>query len=152
MRKDLLKPAHNHAEAFCMMKYTSNKNPRKFAEVIIWNSRDGVTPFIFFDETLGMEFQHSDFKSDLYAPDYKPVKGDLIWATYDEVTGRKAMLRQFEIIKEHAADPKVKEINEYHSNKCQEHVNDPEAFILEGIKKLMDEKQPVLVLVENDWK
>jgi len=151
MRKDLLKPQHNHAEAFCMMKYTSNKSPKKRAEVMIWNSRDGVTPFIFFVETLGMEFQHSDFKSDFYAPDYKPVKGDLIWATYDEVTGRKAMFRHLEVIKEHAADAKVKEVNEYYYNKCQEDVKNPEAFIQAGIAKLIEEKQPVLILVEKDW-
>lgn len=157
MRKDLLTPKHNHREAFCLMKYKSKQtsgfgeHEKKFAQVRIWNSRDGVTPFCFQIEQLGLELHHADWQEDLYNPHYKPVKGDLIWATYDEVTGRKAMLQHLEIIKAHAADIKIKDINEYYYNKCQEDVKNPESFIEAGIKKLMDEKQPVLILVEKDW-
>ena len=40
---------YKHAEAFCLMKYRCEKCGQ--AEVV-WNSRDGVTPFIINCENL----------------------------------------------------------------------------------------------------
>ena len=45
--------------------------------VWIYNSRDGVTPFICFKD--GIELQHRYWNKDLQQPNYKPKAGDLVW-------------------------------------------------------------------------
>jgi len=65
---------HQHAEAFKLMKYRDTAGN----EEIIWNSRDGVTPFIVTSRH-GFEAQHVDWNKDTYAPDYAPKPGDRIF-------------------------------------------------------------------------
>lgn len=72
---------HNHAEAFCHMQYLGRSGNKSIA-VTIWNSRDGVTPFIMLSKEFGLELQHVNFHNDRYDPTYKPKKGDLIWRNY----------------------------------------------------------------------
>lgn len=66
---------HNHVEAFCLMKYASADG--KLVEHI-WNSRDGVTPFIVSSRD-GVELQHVEFARDRYLPDHKPQPDDRIF-------------------------------------------------------------------------
>lgn len=64
-----MKPAYDHAEAFMLMKYATRKDgpgPDPIVERI-WNSRDGVTPFVV-RSTDGREMQHVDWRNDVYAP------------------------------------------------------------------------------------
>jgi hypothetical protein len=68
---------HIHAEAFCLMRYECNQCRH---HEIIWNSRDGVTPFCLICPSCGdATMMHAYFGSDRYAPDYKPHRGQRVW-------------------------------------------------------------------------
>lgn len=70
---------HQHVEAFCLMQYACRKC--RHAE-IIWNSRDGVTPFGTACPSCGdSTLQHVNFWMDRYAPDHKPHKGQRVWVS-----------------------------------------------------------------------
>lgn len=60
-----------HREAFCLMRYQTRDT---FLIETLWNSRDGVTPFIIRSKD-GREMHHSDWSNDLCVPDFKPAKG-----------------------------------------------------------------------------
>jgi hypothetical protein len=60
----------NHGEAFCLMKYRSDDGE----EEILWNSRDGVTPFIITSRS-GKRMQHVDWQNDVFAPHWRPAAG-----------------------------------------------------------------------------
>jgi hypothetical protein len=75
---------HKHIEAFCLMKYRSDDGTE---EEIIWNSRDGVTPFVITLRS-GKSATHVDWQSDVYAPDYVPKSGDRIFI---DLTMEKAL-------------------------------------------------------------
>jgi hypothetical protein len=81
----------NHREAFCLMTYrlaphdptaairpTGTPDPNAPQTLTVWNSRDGVTPFILVRH--GCEYMH-DVKSMRFAPMYANdlVPGDLVW-------------------------------------------------------------------------
>jgi len=66
---------YNHSEAFCLMKYRSDDETE---EEIIWNSRDGVTPFVISLRS-GKTASHVDWRSDRCVPDYKPKPGERIF-------------------------------------------------------------------------
>lgn len=76
---------------FCLMKYEC----RKCGHLeIIWNSRDGVTPFIILCRKCGGETNHIDWSNDVYMPDYKPKEGerifiDLLYERFLELQKRK---------------------------------------------------------------
>ncbi|MCF2487482.1 hypothetical protein [Dyadobacter sp. CY347] len=101
-----MKGKPNHAEAFCHMTYESI-GIRKKISVVIYNSRDGVTPFVFQSKEFGVELQHVNWRADVYDPNYKPKTGDLIWrdATDEDkkewFEAKKEMLRS-------VTDPQMK--------------------------------------------
>jgi hypothetical protein len=65
---------HEYAEAFRLMKYRdAGGNIER-----IWNSRDGITPFIVPNRN-GQEQQHVDWQNDPYAPYHVPMVGDRIF-------------------------------------------------------------------------
>lgn len=66
---------HDHGEAFCHMLYISDDGRQM---EWLWNSRDGVTPFVISSET-GKPMSHSYFGEDRYDPDYNPQPGDRIF-------------------------------------------------------------------------
>lgn len=61
-----------HAEAFALMRYAGGGTSRT-----VWNSRDGVTPYVIFHDDA--EMAHVDFKVDQYAPQHIPYPGDLVF-------------------------------------------------------------------------
>jgi len=65
---------YNHAEAFAVMLYEGQVTKRI---VTIWNSRDGVTPFLV--DIDGELFQHIMWKADRCAPDHKLAPGELFF-------------------------------------------------------------------------
>jgi len=67
--------SYNHSEAFCLMKYRSDDGEE---EEIIWNSRDGVTPFVLSLRS-GKTAQHVDWHEDRCVPDYVPKPGERIF-------------------------------------------------------------------------
>lgn len=68
------KNAFSHPEAFCLMRYHSETADRL---LLVWNSRDGVTPFCFYLD--GHEYQHVEWNRDRRIVDHKLSAGDLIW-------------------------------------------------------------------------
>lgn len=77
---------HQHVEAFCLMTYRNEAGD----EEVLWNSRDGVTPFVI---TLrdGSEAEHADWSRDEYAPLHVPKVGSRIF-----VSATRAIVRRWE--------------------------------------------------------
>ena len=57
------------------MEYTPDNDRSR--SVFVWNSRDGVTPFCVHID--GIEYQHTNWPGDRYAPDYRPAVGEYIF-------------------------------------------------------------------------
>jgi len=71
---------HNHVEAFKLMQYAD-----KLGNVeILWNSRDGVTPF-GITSRAGREMFHINWQQDRYVPDHIPNVGDRIQQAYRQL-------------------------------------------------------------------
>jgi hypothetical protein len=64
---------NKHSEGHCLMKYRTKSGK----EEIIWNSRDGVTPFAIMID--GEEAIHVEWHLDRYVPDYTPKSGERIF-------------------------------------------------------------------------
>lgn len=63
---------YQHAEAFCLMNYACDCGHRE----VIWNSRDGVTPFGLACPSCGNStLFHVEFKRDDRQPQHKPYPG-----------------------------------------------------------------------------
>lgn len=63
---------YDHVEAFCLMQYECQDC--KTLETL-WNSRDGVTPFIIQCKLCDGEMHHVNFADDRCEPDLFPSKG-----------------------------------------------------------------------------
>lgn len=71
---------HRHAEAFAMMRYVGVDDG---SVRMVWNGRDGVTPFSFSEVPGGQRFQH-DVRSmvrGVYSPDMDGLGVDYVWET-----------------------------------------------------------------------
>jgi len=75
-----------YKEAFCLMKYQSDDG-----EVIelIWNSRDGVTPFVISARDGSRQMTHVDWQLDESRPHHVPQLGDRIFIDHTEETAQK---------------------------------------------------------------
>jgi hypothetical protein len=76
---------HQHAEAFCLMKYSSDDS---MIVEWLWNSRDGVTPFIIRSRDGTTELVHREMHLDRYMPDYEPLGGERIFVDMTEARAR----------------------------------------------------------------
>ncbi len=73
---------YDHAEAFCLMQYECQTC--RTIETL-WNSRDGVTPFIIACKTLcGGEMHHLNFGADLCVPDFYPEPGRRVFIDFPD--------------------------------------------------------------------
>lgn len=91
---------YHHAEAFRLMKYRA---PNGEIE-LIWNSRDGVTPFIVRLRS-GNEAQHVDWRGDLLAPDYVPRLGERIFVDLTDGRAREIARSRVELFWDHPQCP-----------------------------------------------
>lgn len=67
---------YQHGEAYMLMTYDC---PCGHCEVI-WNSRDGVTPFAMGCPSCGnATLRHSDWNGDVRAPNHTPHHGQGVW-------------------------------------------------------------------------
>jgi hypothetical protein len=85
--KDWKREKHNHAEAFCVMQYRCEKCG---TTDFIWNSRDGVTPFMVGCRKCEGTMQHTEWEHDRCDPGYTPRPGqrmfiDLSWEKATEI-------------------------------------------------------------------
>jgi len=78
---------YNHGEAFCLMTYQSRDGS---AREVLWNSRDGVTPFIISSRD-GTGMEHIDWHRDKPVPDYKPPVGSRIFVDATEELVRPSL-------------------------------------------------------------
>jgi len=75
---------HKHPEAFALMQYESNDGS---VREVIWNSRDGVTPFGVTARDGETSLRHVRWHEDRYAPDHKPALGERMFV---DLTERRA--------------------------------------------------------------
>lgn len=74
-----------HREAFCLMKYRSDDGSE---EEMLWNSRDGVTPFCIRSRNGEKMMSHVEWNKDTFIIDFDPPPGMRVFvdATLDLVT------------------------------------------------------------------
>lgn len=113
-----------HKEAFALMLYRNEKTGR---EEWIWNSRDGVTPFIVPDAEDGGEMRHVDWFRDVAAPFYVPPVGSRIFVNLTETRAR-ALAAQW---LEHVDGPDFRE-HEYFKGRPDEEI------LAEKVRDMMD--------------
>lgn len=121
---------HNHKEAFCHMQYSGTQNGN-LIQLLIWNSRDGVTPFCFPVEKLGITVQHVNWRQDVYDPNNVVKPGDLIWRDYTQEEAEQAAKRRCQLAVEHG----------YPEDNLQ-------ALYEETVRDIIDNKQPKLDIVK----
>jgi hypothetical protein len=87
---------HAQGEAYMLMTYRCVGNPAMAApscgaSEVVWNSRDGVTPFVISCRQCGSHAQHIDWDADAYAPHHVPEIGDRIFVdlTYERALARR---------------------------------------------------------------
>jgi hypothetical protein len=83
-------PQHAHGEAYRVMTYASDDGTER---ELIWNSRDGVTPFVIRLRS-GKEAKHVDWDGDRYAPRHKPAPGDRIFVDLTSERAREIAAAQ----------------------------------------------------------
>lgn len=71
---------HAHADAFMLQTY---RCPACEHTEKVWNSRDGVTPFMIRCRHCGGEANHIHWHADEYLPDHVPAVGDRIFVDLD---------------------------------------------------------------------
>jgi hypothetical protein len=97
-----------HTEAFCLMKYATKDG----SEVeYIWNSRDGVTPFMVHSRS-GAEMQHVDWQHDRCIPDYEPQIGERIFV---DLTPMRARILAAEMVSRYWDHPEYPLSTQYDS-------------------------------------
>ncbi|HZG00741.1 MAG TPA: hypothetical protein VEY71_07050 [Chitinophagales bacterium] len=127
--KDLAtQSSYKHAEAFCWMYYANKE--LTFGRWI-FNSRDGVTPFITFID--GVEVVHTAFRHDLRVPQYQPREGDLVWRDTTVQEAVEFMERQL------TRSPLYNEMNAEYIQGCLDH----------AAKQAEEFHQPSLAIVQN---
>lgn len=84
--------AYKHSEAYALMTYLSDDG--KTGE-LIWNSRDGVTPFIVHSVD-GVEMTHVDWDKDVYAPHFRPPPGMRVFVDMTEEMALEAARERVE--------------------------------------------------------
>lgn len=149
---------HKHKEAFCHMQYMGTSRAGRII-LTIWNSRDGVTPFLTFCKDYSIELQHVNFQQDRYDPDYKPKKGDLIWRDLRQEELVESVEYRFDqMLKDEKALESLseKQISEKYGYDVRKYM---QSMIAAGREKWIDSiielaqpGQPKLELVTEDWK
>lgn len=77
---------NKYKEAFCLMKYRSDDGA---VVELIWNSRDGITPFIIDARDNSQQMTHADWQLDECRPNHVPQIGDRIFVDHTEETAQK---------------------------------------------------------------
>lgn len=67
-----------HGEAFSLMQYQDENDPEGPIEWL-WNSRDGVSPFIIGAREGEGLLRHTNWQDDIYAPQYVPNIGQRVF-------------------------------------------------------------------------
>lgn len=93
---------YNHAEAFCLMQYECQTC--RTIETL-WNSRDGVTPFIIGCKECDGEMQHTAFGTDQCVPDFFPESGRRVFIDFPDHFREVFKKRQIRMQWDHPPHP-----------------------------------------------
>lgn len=101
--------AHQHVEAFKRMQYGCASCGMS---ELIWNSRDGVTPYVIACRACGAEARHVNWSSDEYLPDYKPLPGERVFRDGSPLEAVEIVERRIATARQHgyAVDPDLEAI------------------------------------------
>lgn len=80
-------------EAFCLMHYASRDGS---VTEVLWNSRDGVTPFCITAKDGKTELTHVDWGADKFAPGHKLMPGDRYFGPLTRGAAEKYALARIE--------------------------------------------------------
>lgn len=89
---------HNHNEAFKRMRYEGEGGRREW----IWNSRDGITPFVVMSADREVEMSHGNWHLDQYLPGYIPPVGSRVFVDMTEEIARP---KAVEYVERHWENP-----------------------------------------------
>lgn len=78
---------YQHKEAYCLMQYRAEDGTGPIEW--LWNSRDGVTPFIIGSPDRKVTLQHFNFQDDIPAPMYVPNIGQRVFVDLTEAKARE---------------------------------------------------------------
>lgn len=87
---------YNHKEAYCLMQYHCEECS---ALEVLYNARDGVTPFIIECNVCGGKAKHVKWREDQCDPNHVPPRGQRIFVSMTEEIARlfaRYRLRKFE--------------------------------------------------------
>lgn len=84
---------YNHAEAFCVMSYECEECGHVER---IWNSRDGITPFVVCCRLCDGSSIHVRWNRDNCIPDYEPDQGERIFVDFTEERAKKIAMEIIE--------------------------------------------------------
>lgn len=80
-------------DAFMLFLYRSDDGSE---EEWVWNSRDGVTPFMIYSRDKQKQMQHVEWHRDRFAPDHMPKLGDRIFVSLTEERAREIARKRVE--------------------------------------------------------
>lgn len=89
-----------HVEAFCHMLYRTDDGR---VQEWIWNSRDGVTPFVISIE--GRQASHVEWNRDRRDPFYVPMVGERIFVDLTEERAKEIAARKCDLFWDHPEYP-----------------------------------------------
>ena len=87
---------HAFNEAFMLMWYACECGHRER----IWNSRDGVTPFVMACPSCGENLRHVDWQSDEYAPSHQLRSRQHFWRDGTPDEAEAIMRRRIEMMRD----------------------------------------------------
>lgn len=125
--KSEMNTIYNHVEAFCIMTY---KCDYCHFEEKIWNSRDGVTPFIIGCTRCRGEMQHINWEQDERNENYIPSEGSRVFIDFPDSLRKPFALKR------------IKLYENTHTVKPEEYNN-----LLERLMKSDYDHEPFLIII-----
>jgi hypothetical protein len=130
----------NHKEAFSHMTYTTRDLQN---QISVWNSRDGVTPFVIF--VGGLEYHHTNWNGDREDPNYQLKVGDHIFVTINKEMATKIAEERHEYLWNERGEKSDKEKR----NELHRMLEDKEGFVNDLVDQLMGQPYYVFVTEES---
>ena len=131
---------YKHKEAFCLMRYESHNG---FLIETLWNSRDGVTPFMITNHSGTVEMKHTHWNNDLRKPHHVPQVGDRIFITLTEPLAKKYAE---EYIKVHGK--RMLTTNSYFQGMTN---SDLVEWKYKANMESVEQGQPTVIVVTDEW-
>ncbi len=126
---------YEHPEAYCLMAYGDSIGNVE----IIWNSRDGVTPFIVRSRQ-GRESQHVDWQGDERVPNHVPLVGDRV---FEDQTEERVRQWRTEYVEKNWSEMR----HSYPGNTKDEVLE----MLIEEDMKAFDGHAPQITVVTEEW-